>query len=171
MSCSYLVGMFDTHFQRFTDCRTSVVIIIVKYIFGATLVVSCRKGYRIKGSMCSYVLDDLRWVAKCLSVWSQSSSITVHINFIDPTLNQISESSQQPSLIEPSWIAHCAVSTLKKKSCFFALCNAQSLPPRTVHFTTPVLKPKPWLPNCIITHSPLSSRTAQLAKPVLNPSA
>ena len=96
------VGMFLTHFQIFMYYRTSIVVIISKSIFSSALVVSCRKGCRTKGSMCSYVLDDLCCVEKCLSVWSKSIYITFHIGFTDPTLSQILECSQQPSLMQPS---------------------------------------------------------------------
>lgn len=102
MSFSHHIYMFSTHFQSFMHYYTSVIIILTNPIVGIALVVSHQKCCCIKGSMFSYVLDDLCCITKFPIVWSQSSSITSHINSIDPTLSEIFEYSQQPSLIQPS---------------------------------------------------------------------
>lgn len=93
MSFFHDIDMFRTYFQSFTCYYTSVVIIITKYIFDVKLVISSHKGFCIKESMFPYVLDDIHCVTKCLSVWPLSSSITIHIGYIDPILSQLSKDS------------------------------------------------------------------------------
>lgn len=56
MSYSYHVDMFHTHFENFTHCRTSVVIVVVKCIFCVTLEMGCHNVVSLRKVCRSRVL-------------------------------------------------------------------------------------------------------------------
>lgn len=81
-----------------------------------------------------------------INVWSCSSISFIQLLLTNPTLSQNwKNSSLGHNLIQPSWIAHYAVSFLKHQRFLLALHNAQSLPPTTMQFTNLVVKPSPYV--------------------------
>lgn len=131
MSPSSHVDMFQIHSQRSMHCRTSVVMSVAKCIFCVALGKVCCITVALRISYCSCLLSDQCCVVDCLSVWSWSSFVFVHLSFTDPTLSLIRKfhsratwlhlpclncalhSLNPQALTLPLGITHCAITVLK----------------------------------------------------------
>ena len=150
MCFSYHVNICHIHSQSFKNCHTTVVTVVTKCIFGFTLVVKLSHWEKYF----AHVFSMIYVVSSCvLSVWSQSSLVTVHISCTDPTLSQIWKtswpnnlaSSNPPELLiaqfEPS--SNIFVSW-NYTMCFLCLPKLRILQPQASSLTLEFL-------NCAVT--------------------